>query len=226
MDFLTIPCVDSDGTWRRGALTARLKFTLADGDSDGIPDWWENLYADAGLSPTNSADVWLDPDGDGLINLHEYWADCDPLVYDGTNTAIYAAVHSIDDRLMSTNSEGRLKYYASIGSSSVVANTNCWAKDLDGMYIYASVPDSAMRFAYYEYVIPGDSGHHRFLAIGGSVILLDCVQGGPYSPGVGPSVLYYSADIRQAIESFGDTNTWTMTEFDLTPYDELPNYHH
>ena len=60
MDFLTIPCVDSDGTWRRGALTARLKFTLADGDSDGIPDWWENLYAGAGLSPTNSADVWLD----------------------------------------------------------------------------------------------------------------------------------------------------------------------
>ena len=59
MDFLTIPCVDSDGTWRRGALTARLKFTLADGDSDGIPDWWENLYAGAGLSPTNSADVWL-----------------------------------------------------------------------------------------------------------------------------------------------------------------------
>ena len=60
MDFLTIPCVDSDGTWRRGALTARLKFTLADGDSDGIPDWWENLYAGAGLSPTNSADLWLD----------------------------------------------------------------------------------------------------------------------------------------------------------------------
>ena len=59
MDFLTIPCVDSDGTWRRGALTARLKFTLADGDSDGIPDWWENLYAGAGLSPTNSADAWL-----------------------------------------------------------------------------------------------------------------------------------------------------------------------
>ena len=307
-----------------------------DRDRDGMFDWWEELHPDAGLSTTNSADAWLDFDGDGLINLHEYWADCDPLVYDGTNTAIYAAVHSVDDELTTTNSEGRLEYYAAIGTSTVVFNTNCWARNIDiscmsaapsqrpatlitrkhficaehfhlnaggvysfvdrdgnvykatvsrlcrigdtdmmvgefyqplpesivpakilpadygrylgmgrkipalhsdsekktavadiytidGSYIYARVPDSEMRRAYYEHVVGGDSGHPRFLVFGDEVVLLDCVHRGPDSPGEGPSITYYREAIQQAIESFGDTNTWTMIEFDFSSYDKLPN---
>ena len=316
--------------------TIEFRLSEADRDGDGIRDWWEAVHADAGLSSTNAADAYLDPDGDGLINLHEYWADCDPLVYDGTNTAIYAAVHSIDDRLTTSNSVGRLNYYSSIGANSVVANTNCWAKDIDiscmsvlpaqkpatlitrkhficaehhhlktgetysfsdrncvvhqstvsqlsqigdtdlmvgelsqslpesivpakilsadygrhlgsgrnvpavhsdfekkvavadlvtlgGSHVGASVPYSEIRMAYYEPVIGGDSEHPRFLVMGDNVILLDCVESGPNSPGTGPSVHFYRTDIQQAIESFGDTNTWTMTEFDFSSYDELPN---
>ena len=316
--------------------TLEFRFSEEDRDGDGIRDWWEAVHAGAGLSSTNSEDAYLDPDGDGLINLHEYWADCDPLAYDGTNTAIYAAVHSIDDRLTTASSAGRLNYYSSIGAYSVVVNTNCWAKDIDiscmsvlpaqkpttlitrkhfisakhhgpevgdiryfaggdgmvhtatvshvcyigttditvgefnqplpesivpakilpmdyiiylgsgrkvpvvhsdfekkvavadlvtlgGSHVGASVPDSEIRMAYYEPVIGGDSGHPRFLVMGNDVILIDCVEGGPNSPGHGPSVHFYRTDIQQAIESFGDTNTWTMTEFDFSSYNDLPN---
>jgi hypothetical protein len=54
-------------------------------DSDGIPDWWE---ATRGLCCTNAMDAFEDPDGDWLINLHEYWHDLDPFVLDGTNTEL------------------------------------------------------------------------------------------------------------------------------------------
>ena len=94
---------------------------------------------------------------------------------------------------------------------------------LRGSHVGAIVPDSEIRMAYYEPVIGGDSGHPRFLVMGDNAILLDCVEGSPNSPGHGPSVHYYRSEIQQAIESFGDTNTWTMTEFDFSSYDELPN---
>ncbi len=41
-----------------------------DSDGDGMPDWWENLYAPT-LNP-NVADADQDPDGDGLTNLQEF----------------------------------------------------------------------------------------------------------------------------------------------------------
>ena len=78
-----------------------------DRDRDGILDWWESLHADAGLSATNSADAYLDPDGDGLMNLHEHWADCDPLTYDGTNTALSVMARSVDERIRGGGAELR-----------------------------------------------------------------------------------------------------------------------
>ena len=108
-----------------------------DRDRDGMLDWWEELHADAGLSPTNSADAWLDPDGDGLINLHEYWADCDPLVYDGTNTAIYAAVHSVDDGITDRDPELSMPIYVNYKDNArtnnppvAIVNTNSWAASM------------------------------------------------------------------------------------------------
>ena len=53
---------------------------------------WEILH---GLSPSNAADAM--PDGDGLINLHEYWAGTDPLTPDGSNTLLSVASRSIDE---------------------------------------------------------------------------------------------------------------------------------
>ena len=70
-----------------------------DEGADVLLDWWEHLHSDAGFSSTNSADALLDPDGDGLLNLHEYWADCNPLAPDGSNTVLSAMSRSIDDRI-------------------------------------------------------------------------------------------------------------------------------
>ncbi|MBP5545094.1 MAG: hypothetical protein ILM98_13545 [Kiritimatiellae bacterium] len=113
------------------AKTLTFDFTSSlDTDADGMSDLWERIHAGAGLSPTNAADATLDPDGDGLLNLHEYWADCNPLAYDGTNTALYAAVHSLGDRITTTNSAGRMRYYSSASPAAIIANTNCWATDI------------------------------------------------------------------------------------------------
>ena len=49
---------------------------LADTDGDGMPDEWELAH---NFSPTNSADAFLDPDGDGVVNADEYLAGTDPL---------------------------------------------------------------------------------------------------------------------------------------------------
>ena len=105
-----------------------------DHDADGMMDWWEALHADAGLSATNSADVYLDPDGDGLINLHEYWAGCDPLAYDGTNTVLSVMARSVDERLASTTTTCAC-IYVSYNQSAVLnglqKNENSWAYDID-----------------------------------------------------------------------------------------------
>ena len=47
----------------------------ADGDGDGMPDWWEELH---GFDPADPSDAALDPDGDGLSNLAEFQAGTDP----------------------------------------------------------------------------------------------------------------------------------------------------
>ena len=46
-----------------------------DSDGDGMPDWWEEMYA---LDPADASDASLDPDGDGLDNLAEFRAGSDP----------------------------------------------------------------------------------------------------------------------------------------------------
>ena len=43
--------------------------TEGDGDGDGIPDSWEEVF---GLDPTNSGDGTTDPDGDGVASRDEY----------------------------------------------------------------------------------------------------------------------------------------------------------
>ena len=49
--------------------------TTVDRDLDGLNDPWEQRY---GLSTNNAADAFLDPDGDAMINLHEFQADTVP----------------------------------------------------------------------------------------------------------------------------------------------------
>lgn len=55
-----------------------------DSDSDGMPDFYENIH---GLNP-NSDDAGDDPDGDGLVNLAEFDAGTDPQEADSDNDGL------------------------------------------------------------------------------------------------------------------------------------------
>lgn len=101
-------------------------------DHDGMLDWWEELHSGAGLSPTNAADAWLDTDGDGLINLHEYWTDCDPLTPDGSNTLLSVMARSVDERLANTICSCLYSNYnQSAVLNGLVKNPDNWAADVD-----------------------------------------------------------------------------------------------
>lgn len=73
--------VSAEGTSASaGAFTRRQRLSFdmaegADGDGDGLPDWWERLY---GTDP-GAADAGGDPDGDGLPSGDEYRRGTDPL---------------------------------------------------------------------------------------------------------------------------------------------------
>lgn len=115
------------------AQTSSLPYGGFDKDRNGLLDWWERK---TGLSdvaePHGEVD---DSDGDGMINLHEFWAGTDPLTPDGSNTLLSVCARSVDDRIL--NSLGRLPInlyvdYSSNGMNGIfLKNTNCWSYGID-----------------------------------------------------------------------------------------------
>ena len=79
-------------------VTNRLAYGAFDVDDDEMLDYWETQH---GFSPTNVADAVFDADGDGFVNLYEFWAGTDPNdpLDDGYGTALYAICHGVDDRI-------------------------------------------------------------------------------------------------------------------------------
>ncbi len=122
------------------AVTNRMEYGNFDRDKDNLPDWWE--IANGLPSDGATADEYADPDNDGLINLHEFWAGTNPLVPDGSNTFVWALAHSIDERIKgktcSTSTtevytDYTVRYNALTNelSLTVTPNEDCWAHGLD-----------------------------------------------------------------------------------------------
>ena len=76
-----------------------------------------------------------DPDGDGLINLHEYWCGNHPLVPDGSNTLLSVASRAIDDRIWGVVPVTAIPRFTDFDPDAAVnlftLNANFWARDLD-----------------------------------------------------------------------------------------------
>ena len=114
-------------------MTNKLAYKNFDRNYNELPDWWE---AQEGLDTDGVARrMYDDPDGDGLINLHEFWCGTHPLVPDGSNTLLSVASRSIDDRIRdvdpSTSISRFVDYFANGTTNVFIANTNFWARDLD-----------------------------------------------------------------------------------------------
>ena len=106
----------------RTCINIRMPLGDFDIDGDGMHDDWEVAH---GLSPSNVEDALQDDDHDGLINLHEYYANCDPAAEDGSETALYDFSWSVDRRI-ADQSKGVVTFGSSWSRSS-----NCWTYGVD-----------------------------------------------------------------------------------------------
>jgi len=105
-----------------------------DSDRDGMSDLWERLYDAVTIGVNDALD---DPDGDGLINLHEYWSGTNPGVHDvhPSSNALLNATLAIDDRIAGKNPATALpiflNYIANGNNGIFIRNPDCWAADID-----------------------------------------------------------------------------------------------
>lgn len=115
------------------AMTSRgvLHMGQFDGDGDGMPDWWTHHWNLHGSKND-------DDDGDGVINLHEWWlGSCPTNIMDySASSALYSLANSIDRRLLGREATLQAKArFIPYTRASVLAgnasNTNCWAYGID-----------------------------------------------------------------------------------------------
>ncbi len=141
--------VNGNGRWDEGECSNRydvaavtshdmhvvepLAYRNFDRDRDNLPDWWE-MANGLGVDG-NPRDEYADPDGDGLINLHEFWAGTNPLVPDGSNTLISVLARSIDGRIESCDVNTSIYRFSNYQENGIlrqfIPNTNFWARTVD-----------------------------------------------------------------------------------------------
>ncbi len=115
------------------AQTSSLPYGGFDKDCNGLLDWWERQ---SGLSDVAEPHGGIDDnDGDGMINLHEFWAGTDPLTPDGSNTLLSVCARSVDDRLERFNTVDDtcrfVDFFHNASNEVFVVNTNLWCRDVD-----------------------------------------------------------------------------------------------
>ena len=114
-------------------VTNELAYGHFDRNGNNLPDWWETVTELSAGGQT--AKEYEDADGDGLVNLHEFWAGTNPLVPDGSNTLLSVCARSVDDRLVGINlvygTSRFVDFFHNASNGVFVANTNLWCKDVD-----------------------------------------------------------------------------------------------
>lgn len=141
-DYNTNEILD-DGEWFKDISlpTSSAKLSIGfklseftDPGKTGIPDYWWNLK---GITNSSDRVATLDLDQDGLINLHEYWIGSDPKneLDNGHGTAIYDAIHGIEDRLTNHTAATGIQIFSDYNKNSptnkFTLNIHCWANNLD-----------------------------------------------------------------------------------------------
>ena len=127
IDVLVVKEIPDEGS----RAVAHISFGNADDDKNGLPDWWE---VTTGLKEAEVAcGQYDDPDEDGLVNLHEYWAGCNPLVADGSNTLLRVASIGIDSLLNAETADMRmfLNYPDKQAPASITTNSDFFARAVD-----------------------------------------------------------------------------------------------
>ena len=113
-------------------VTNSLPYGNFDRNYNSLPDWWEEL---TGLSAVTNGGPYVDTDGDGLFNLHEFWAGCNPLVPDGSNTLLSVTARAVDEGIRDrnpTNSICKFFNYETNGLNGIfIPSTNFWAFGID-----------------------------------------------------------------------------------------------
>ena len=117
---------DLGPTGHVNAISFNMPYGNFDRDNNSLLDWWEAVN---GLSTVTNGGPYADTDGDGLINLHEYWADCNPLVPDGSNTLLSVMARAVDSRLFGCDPVTAKHVYSNYGM--LITNPVCWVSGVD-----------------------------------------------------------------------------------------------
>ena len=122
---------------------------ILDTDSDGMPDWWEEMYD---LNSVNPDDAAYDLDGDGVVNLQEYLHGTNPRSSDTDSDAMpdgweisNGLCPFANDAIADADNDGLVNVEEfRHGTNPMLADTDGdWVKDGDERNMYFSDPTIA-----------------------------------------------------------------------------------
>ena len=134
----------SDWIYSLGSAATPGRSNVLDGDGDGMPDFWENLYS---LNPYDPTDADADADGDGSTNLAEYLAGTDP---QAASSSLRLTASVIEE---SGGKSVVLRFLAAAGRSYTIE-----ACDTSDAYAWRKLTDIPAQAESREVVVKDDAG--------------------------------------------------------------------